>query len=492
MRRGLDRLVAALDRLVLRIFFRRVEVVGGERLPPGRPLVVVANHVNGMVDPLLIVGALPIMPRFLGKHTLWRNPALRPWLALGGVLPIYRRQDLPAPPAAGQGEAGVGAADGAPQAEASQNAETFARCYEELAAGGAIALFPEGISHSEPALAPLKTGAARIVIEAERRFPGLGTLIVPVGLTFEAKGTFRSRALVEIGAPIDPLAAAAPEAARAGAPDPVPAQAPEAPEAVRALTRRIDQGLRAVTLNYGSWEEARLIGRAAELFARPGVEVPGSPRLAERFDLHRAFVEGYGELCRRFPERTAAAARAVERYDRMLRAFGLRDDQVAAAYPVASVARFTLLTALRLAVLLPLAACGILLNWPTYRLVGGIAARATREPDITATYKVFGGIFLYPLTWVAEAAVGAWLAGTHGAAAFFSLLAAAPATGYFALRFDDRRARLWREARAYLVLRTRQRLAAEIKQARAGAAREVGALAGLYLAGSADSPANRS
>lgn len=486
-RRRIDRLLMALDRLILGIFFRRIEVVGSERLPADGPMVVVANHVNGMVDPLLIVSALavpapaaragnvrssqsprlpPRLPRFLAKHTLWRNPVLRPWLILAGVIPIYRRSD-----AGGEGSGPV---------DPARNADAFARCHEVLAAGGAIALFPEGLSHSQPALAPLKTGAARIVLEAERKFPGLGTRIVPVGLTFDAKGTFRSRALVQLGEPIDPAPEVAISAAR---------PAGDA-AAAHALTARIDRGLQEVTLNYGSWDEARLIGRAAEVFSRGAdsadgsdrangsdrAELRGAGRLAARFSLHRAFIEGYAELRRRFPERTAAAAAAVERYDRLLAAFGLRDEQVAAAYPLSPVVRFAGRTVLRLLLYLPLAALGTLLNWPTYRLVGAIAGRATREPDMPATYKVFGGLVLFPLTWVVEAVAAGRNAGPWAALAVLIL---APVSGYVALRFDDRRASFWREARAYLVLHGRRRLAAELESRREEAARAVAELAAL-------------
>jgi glycerol-3-phosphate O-acyltransferase/dihydroxyacetone phosphate acyltransferase len=506
-RRRLDALVAALARLVVRIFFRELEVVGAARLPPSGPLVAVANHQNGMIDPLLIVAALTApgagrtgagrMPRFLATHTLWRNPALRPWLALGGVIPIYRPKDV------------------GPAADPAHNAAAFARCHEQLAAGGTVALFPEGTSHSEPGLAPLKTGAARIVLEAARRFPGLAPRIVPIGLTFEAKGSFRSRALVEIGEPIDPspeIALDRQEAARegggaldgqggpaGGAPaSGLPAVAGASAPAVRALTARIDAGLKAVTLNYGSWEEARRIGRAAELFWRqPGrperagnpaaagaaAGLPGEAPLAERFSLHRAFIDGYADLCRRYPEATAAAAAAVDRYDRMLAAFGLRDDQVAATYPAAPVARWLGLTVLRLLVYLPLAVVGTALNWLPYRLVGEIAARATREPDMPASFKVFGGIVLFPLAWLLEGVLAARLAGPRPAAeaaAALLTLAAAPLTGWMALRFDDRRGQLWREARAYLLLRSRRAIAAELRARREAAAREVAALADLY------------
>ena len=40
------------------LLLRRVEVAGKTRLPKGRPVLVVANHFNGFVDPLVIATAL--------------------------------------------------------------------------------------------------------------------------------------------------------------------------------------------------------------------------------------------------------------------------------------------------------------------------------------------------------------------------------------------------------------------------------------------------
>src|SRR3954449_3713643 len=88
-----DRFMRGVARLILKVFFREVEVVGAERLPRDRPLVLVANHVNGLVDSLLLMGPLPVMPRFLGKSTLWKIPILRPFLNLAGAIPVHRRQD---------------------------------------------------------------------------------------------------------------------------------------------------------------------------------------------------------------------------------------------------------------------------------------------------------------------------------------------------------------------------------------------------------------
>jgi 1-acyl-sn-glycerol-3-phosphate acyltransferase len=445
-----DRFFRALVRLVLRVFFREVEVAGAERLPAGVPLVLVANHVNGLIDPLLLIGPLPTVelpPRFLGKSTLWQNPLVRPFLDLAGAIPVYRRQDEGVDPA--------------------QNAETFVRCHELLAKGGTLALFPEGVSHSAPALQPLKTGAARIVLEAERKFPGLGTRIVPVGLLFDGKGTFRSRALVQVGEPLDP----APEIALAATDDKA---------AARALTARIDDALRQVTLSYDTWEDARLIARAADLYRHRAPELPTRGTLAEGYAFRRAFLAGYQDLRARHPEKVAAAAAAVRDYDALLHAAGLRDDQVGAAYPAPPVLRFAARSLLRLLVHLPLAIVGTVLNYPPYRLVGEIVTRFLRvEADQTATFKVFGAFLFFPLAWLAEG----WLA-THylGLRIGLTLSLAAPFTGYLALRFHDHRALFWHEARAYLLLRTRKLLAAELHTRRNAVLTQVEELATLHAA----------
>jgi 1-acyl-sn-glycerol-3-phosphate acyltransferase len=444
VRRWLDAAVAAACRLLLRVFYRRLEVVGLGRLPRGRPLVLVANHTNSLMDALLILGTLPLRPRFLGKSTLWDNPLLRPLLALAGIIPVYRRQDV------GEGTA--------------KNRETFARCHEVLAAGGAVALFPEGISHNQPALAPLRTGAARILLEAEEKLGPLGARVVPVGLVFDAKERFRSRALVAVGEPIDP----APELARYRS-EPV--------AAVGELTGRIEAALRAVTLNYGSWEEASLIGRAADLFGRSQLTLPRDRRLSEDLPLHQAFVEGYEELRRRHPERVAAAAAAVGDYDRLLAVARLSDEQVAARYPLPSVAGWTLRTLAVLALVLPPALVGIALNWVPYRLAGWIAGRLGRLPDLRATYRLFPSLVLFPACWAAAAVTGWELAGRR---ALVAVLVAAPLTGWVALRFEDRRSALVREARAYLLLKTRRRFAEELKARRQKAEGAVAELAELY------------
>ena len=94
------------------------------------------------------------------------------------ALPVYRKID---------------------SADVSKNLKTFEASHELLRRGGAIALFPEGVSHNSPKLLPIKTGAARIALGAlsiEKNSKPIELKIVPVGLYYTNKTTFRSEALL--------------------------------------------------------------------------------------------------------------------------------------------------------------------------------------------------------------------------------------------------------------------------------------------------------
>ena len=131
------RLIRAFVRALLAIFYRRLDVVGLDHLPARGPLIVAANHQNGLIDPMLLMAALPRPLRPLAKSGLFRHPIIAPFLHLARALPVYRRQDA--------------------GSDTSGNALMFRAVGEALGHGGAILIFPEGVSQPEPALMPLRT-----------------------------------------------------------------------------------------------------------------------------------------------------------------------------------------------------------------------------------------------------------------------------------------------------------------------------------------------
>jgi 1-acyl-sn-glycerol-3-phosphate acyltransferase len=389
-------------------------------------VLFVANHANSLVDPLVLIARLPRTLRFLAKSTLWQNPAVRPLLELSGAVPVFRRQD------------GV---------DMSQNDDTFSRCWEELAGGGSIALFPEGISYHAPEMQPLKTGAARIALGAND--PSLR--IVPVGITFEDKGRFRSRALVVVGAPL----------------------APEPDEDARALTERIERGLRAVTLNFESFEVQKLVERATEIISADERVLPGRSGLSHHFSLRRAFGEGYAEAKAKHPEHIEQVQRLAHRYDGMLEASGLRDDHVTAQYPWSHIAAYMGDRVGVLLAALPIAAIGTVLNYVPYRLPGFVGFLVRKHADLPATYKILTGLIALPVFWAFWAWAAAALWGTRAGIAMGLF---APLSGWFALLFHERHGELWREIGAYLTLRLRPERTASLRELRAEIRREIDVL----------------
>lgn len=77
---------------VLSVFFRKIVVSGGEKLPDG-PAILVANHVNSLLDPLLLYVISPRPVRFLAKAPLFKHPLVSPFLRLLRAVPVQRRQD---------------------------------------------------------------------------------------------------------------------------------------------------------------------------------------------------------------------------------------------------------------------------------------------------------------------------------------------------------------------------------------------------------------
>ncbi|MCE2389974.1 MAG: 1-acyl-sn-glycerol-3-phosphate acyltransferase [Proteobacteria bacterium] len=434
-----DRLTAALARLTVGVFYRSVDVVDARRVPERGPLLLVANHPNSLVDPLVLMASLGRVPRFLGKSTLWDIPPLRPLLRLARVIPVYRRQDA--------------------GADVSLNERTFARCREELAGGSAVALFPEGISYHEPRMQPLRSGAARIAVGAEAAFGPLGLSIVPIGLTFEDKGRFRSRALVQVGEAI----AAADYAGPRGVEDRA---------AVDRLTLALESGLRAVTLNADSWRQAELVQHASDVFAQAGGELPLRASLAERVPLRRRFIDAYRELSQRSPERLDALLARLREYAALLEASGLEDRHVRARYR--GVPGWTGTRLAELLCMAPAALLGALINALPYLVTRWIGSRYRRHPELPASFKLLSGAVLFPLAWLAAALVCGRL---WGPVAGWAAAAAGPLCGYVGVLFRERQRSLRREARALLVLRRDPARGERLRRLRGSLRREFARLA---------------
>ncbi len=449
----LDNIVRRLGRRAVRTFYRRIEVTGLDNVPASGPVIVVANHANSLIDAVIIGAMLPRTPRFLTASIVWDFKAVVPVLHAAGVVPVYRRQD--------------GRHEGAPIEE------TFDTASELLAEGGVLAIFPEGMSHNDSRLLPIKTGVARIALETLAAHPELDLKILPVCLHYADKARFRSSVLMQIGTPI-------------GTRDELPAflsaETATRSQAVRALKSRVRDALLQVSLQSSTWEDVRLVACAAEIWR--SVQMPDAPAadLPTAVAAHRRVLSGARWLRINRPEDWAAMRSQVLDYAGALDALGVEDRHIAALDATKSPGHVAS-APLWVVPALPIALLGLILNIAP--VVALWLLRRRQDPDKKATWSVFAGLMILPVYWAILAVVAgsaasvAWGLGV-GLAAGIGTLVGVPVAGLVAAKSWDVVRRMRDDLRAKRTLDARPAPARRLTAARMALVGQLHRLSKLY------------
>ncbi len=72
-----DRFIRFVVLGLVRLFYRRIKILGRDHLPATGPAVFVANHSNGLLDPLVVTTSTGRATQFLAASYLFRYPVLR-------------------------------------------------------------------------------------------------------------------------------------------------------------------------------------------------------------------------------------------------------------------------------------------------------------------------------------------------------------------------------------------------------------------------------
>ena len=377
----------------------------------------VLNHPNALVDPVLLIELAPRPVVFLAKEPLFRMPVIGWFVRRLGAIPVHRRSD--------------------PGADVTRNREMFARVRAELDAGGAVALFPEGTSHSDLRLRPFKTGAARIALGAAVN----GALdVVPAALFYTSKATFRSGVLLRLGPPLRLRTA----------PDELDHDGEPIPDAVHRLTDRFEAAIGELALQADA-EDAVNIATRAELLLTSGDTDDGRRLpLVEQLALRQRILAGYRRLRAERPAELARLQHRISRLESRLARVGL-DAETLNYGPLdrPRALRYIMRMSAYTVFVFPVALIGLAIHFPAYRLVGPLATTVYRPTsDLIATIKIIVAALLFPLTWVLVAIGAGWWGGWHVAVA---AAVAAPGAGFVALRFLERVDRFVGEARSMFI-----------------------------------------
>lgn len=229
-------LARGFARATVRFYYGKLEITGRENIPSNGPVLFVANHANSLIDPV-IIGITARRPvHFLTKAPLFQVPLFGGILRALGMLPAYRGTDDPSQ---------VGA-----------NVKSLGEAASWLLRGECVGIFPEGKSHDALKVDKVRSGAARIAVQAFQQ--GAANLkIVPIGINYERKERFRSSAWVRVGEPIsleewrEQIAA-------------------DERAAMRALTAEIDKRLKAVVIHLDEEQWEPFIGDLEALVPASG------------------------------------------------------------------------------------------------------------------------------------------------------------------------------------------------------------------------------
>jgi glycerol-3-phosphate O-acyltransferase/dihydroxyacetone phosphate acyltransferase len=396
------RIIVALVRLALRIYFQRIEVTGVEHVPLDTPVIFVLNHPNALVDPVFLLCLAPRDVSFLAKAPLFRMPVIGYLVKQLDSLPVYRRQD--------EGE------------DVTKNQETFIAARKLLARGGTIGICPEGVSHDAPGLKPIKTGAARISLAAVSTGEVRDLKIVPAGLYYTSKTSFRSDALLYFGKPIDvqPVQLE---------PDGTPPR-----DAVRQLSSKIEKALREVILDAKHEEELQTTTRAERIFSSASNN-GAEESLTDELRLQQRFIRAYPIVQQLQPDRLRRLESRMMRFEEELNQAGVDPEELSPPGSTlrvfAAIVRRTILFLLMLGPAL----IGSITHYPAYRLGGYLARRFSRDSDdVISTIKIISAMLLFPLTWIVLTVLAYVFSGWLPA---LLVLVVVPFCGYLAIVFFE-------------------------------------------------------
>jgi 1-acyl-sn-glycerol-3-phosphate acyltransferase len=417
-----QRFINAMVQVITNTFFRRIDVVGDEKIPMQGPVIFAGNHPNALMDGWLLTARCRRRPlHFIVNAKLWKYPLLGRILDASGAVPVYRKEEH-------DGEV--------------DNSGAFDRLYGVIESGNCIGVFPEGVSHTESQLVKLKTGTARIALGVAARGKVTVT-IMPCGLNYMHRDRFRSQVLIEFG---EPILIAEEWVEKFNA---------DERAAVLELTEFLANSLMAVTLNAPDWSTLRFIQAARRLYK------PATAHLtpATYVELNRRFVETW----KRFGHEPDMAAfrTEIEDYQSRLEVLGLKDYQLRQKISVGKAFRRLMGRSILAMLLLPLAIPGLLLHLPVGWIAAVVGERFSYETDDVATLKVFAAVAILPLLYL----IAAFLIGSY-----FGLGWAIAAVVLFTISFSTS---LWViEAQATLLasmvsILRRTRLRAEIEDLQA-------------------------
>lgn len=381
-------------------FFRKLEVRNAHLMPDEGPLLVVSNHPNTFMDPIVVAAQLKQPVFFIAKSTVFGSGFQNWMLRQMHLIPIHRKEDSPD--------------------TTISNEEAFAASFKALEQKKTLLIFPEGNSFNQRRLRKLKTGTARIALSAVAD-AGLPIKILPVGVNYSSPTRFRSDVFVNVGKPIVVA-------------DYLETYQRDGHATVLQLTEEIRLRLEKLIIHTTTDEEDEL-ARQIEAIYKTRL-APTAPPAAlpheQDFIVTKGLVKSISHFSQTEPERVEVLKKELSQYNHQLKRLRLQDPVLTKESK--EVVQQSVIGLLYLVLGLPVYLFGLVHNYVPYIIPSKIAHAVTKEEEWFAPIMLTTGMFTFPICYSLEV----WLLHQWAGVSGWQLLlyfVSLPLSGFFTLHY---------------------------------------------------------
>lgn len=373
-----------------RLFYRRLVVHGIEHFPPkGVPVILVANHQNALIDPLLCCVTAPRQLHFLTRADVFRNPLLRPLVLALNMLPVYRVRDIE-------------------EGKNQRNMATFRTVIGRMQRGAAVGIFPEGNHGGKKMIRPLKKGLAQLLeIMGEHDLALKDVMLIPVGIDYDHYDFARRSVVITYGAPFRVDGALYGEGERL--------------ERYRKVMDHVRNHMTRVAFHLAPETHYPLLRLGeAMLIEKLGYDA--------WLDVHRKTQQLRDSLLSEPIENNLLLGEISDVYDELVRR---RIDFHALVTADKKSNRAGLADVFLAVLALP----GFIMHMPAWQLALAATRTVVIDPQFNSTFRLLFGMLLFGLTWmISIAAAFTLLPAVYASGCLFSLFG----SSILALLFSDR------------------------------------------------------
>jgi 1-acyl-sn-glycerol-3-phosphate acyltransferase len=411
----LYRILKVLIGIGIRFYYREIKVRNKEFLRHDGPLIIIANHPNTMMDAWIIAQSISQPIYFMAKGTFFNTPLKRRILNSLGMIPINRPIDN--------------------KTNGVDNNASFEACYKVLEEGKTLVVFPEGNSMMERQLRALKSGTARIALEAEQRNAGkLNLKVVPIGIFYSQGEKFRSSVMltVEKGLFVNDL---------------LDEYAENQSAASKKLTSRFRQHLERVLVTTDSLEQEKLIDDVYDIVK----DDKSKASVESRVEYLKQISDRIEEIQLLRPYLIEEIQSLVNQIQWQTDKLKIRQDFMSKRFTMSSYTLQLLFSVIYAIVGFPVFLFGFVHSIVPFKSTDLLMPKLIKNVEYYAPIAILLGLVLYPLNY----SILIWVAGMvfHlGLIAKVLYFCAMPITGMFAyyyIRFFSKTAYRWK----YLFIR---------------------------------------